>query len=75
MQSLDWWLVGFGLRCCALVFAELGCFLFLIPTLVNAHSDAALFGAVLLALAALFTGFVGTVSLSREVRTLMDRDQ
>ena len=71
MQSLDWWLVGFGLRCCALVVALLGSFLFVVPALVNAHSDLALFGAALVALAALILGFVGIVALSRELQALI----
>lgn len=76
MQSLDWWLVSFGLRCCALVVVELGSFLFVVPALVNAHSDLALFGAALIALAALFLGFVGIASLSREVQALIsDKNQ
>lgn len=58
MKSSDLWLVGFGLRCSALLFAEVACFLFVLPTLFNLHSDLANAGAVVVAIVALVGGFL-----------------
>lgn len=66
MKSLDLWLAGFGLRCGALLAGELACFLFVVPTLFNLHSDLADFGAALIALVALAGGFLGGLALTRE---------
>jgi hypothetical protein len=71
MKSLDLWLVSFGLRCCALLCAELACFLFVIPTLFNLHSDLANLGAALLAIVAIVAGFVSGAMLTREFQLLI----
>lgn len=72
MTSFDLWLTGFGLRVVALVAAELGTFLFVLPTLFNLHSDLADAGAALLALAALVGGFLWGAQLTREGRRLIE---
>ena len=72
LRSLDWWLVGFGLRCLALLIVELGTFLFVVPTMFNLHSDLADAGAAIIALVALVAGFVGVVGLTREVSALIE---
>ena len=75
MKSLELWLVGFGLRCAALLVCELTCFAFVIPTLFNLHSDAADAAAALLALVALIAGFLSGVMLTREFTALfLDKD-
>jgi hypothetical protein len=66
MKSLDLWLVGFGLRCCALLVGEIACFAFVVPTLFNLHSDLADAGAALMAIVALAGGFLSAASLNRE---------
>lgn len=71
MKSLDLWLVSFGLRCCALLFAELACFLFVIPTLFNLHSDIANVGAAILAIVAIVAGFLSGAMLAREFHHLI----
>jgi hypothetical protein len=71
MKSLDLWLAGFGLRCGALLAGELACFLFVVPTLFNLHSDLADFGAALIALVALAGGALCGVALTREFHTLL----
>lgn len=68
MDPLDWWLVGFGLRCFALLVCEAVTWLFVVPTLFNLHSDMFDAFAALIALAALVGGTIGTVVLMREVR-------
>lgn len=76
MKLLDLWLVGFGLRCAALVFAELMAFAYLIPTLFNLHSDLANVGAALIAIVALAGGFLVGAALNREFATLIkEKDQ
>jgi hypothetical protein len=70
MKSIDLWLVSFGLRCGALLIGELACFLFVVPTLFNLHSDLADAGAALLALVALAGGFLATAALTRELNIL-----
>lgn len=75
MKTLDLWLAGFGLRCGALLCAELACFLFVVPTLFNLHSDLADLSAAILALAALVGGFLLGASLTREFNYLFtDKD-
>jgi hypothetical protein len=71
MKSLDLWLVSFGLRSGALVIGELACFVYVIPTLFNLHSDLADLGAVLIALAALVSGFLAGAALTREFDNLL----
>ena len=71
MKSLDLWLAGFGLRCGALLAGELACFLFVVPTLFNLHSDLADFGAALIALVALAGGTLCGLALTREFHTLL----
>jgi len=71
MKSLDLWLVGFGLRCGALLVGEIACFLFVVPTLFNLHSDLADAGAAVLALVALVGGFLSGLMLTREFTTLL----
>jgi hypothetical protein len=71
MKSLDLWLVGFGLRCFALLVGEIACFLFVVPTLFNLHSDLADAGAAVLALVALTGGFLSALALTREFTTLL----
>ena len=66
MKSFDLWLVGFGLRCGALLVGVIACFAFVIPTLFNLHSDLADAGAALLAIVALAGGYLSAVSLGRE---------
>ncbi|HEX4738768.1 MAG TPA: hypothetical protein VH331_14515 [Allosphingosinicella sp.] len=66
MKSFDLWLVGFGLRCGALLVGEIACFAFVVPTLFNLHSDLADTGAALLAIVALAGGYLLTASLGRE---------
>jgi hypothetical protein len=70
MKSSDWWLVGFGLRAFTLAVTELACFLFVIPTLFNLHSDAADAGAAVIALVAIVGGGLSVTSLSRELTAL-----
>ncbi len=70
MKSLDLWLVSFGLRCSALLCMELACFLFVIPTLFNLHSDLADLVAALLAAFAIAAGFLSGAMLTREFQTL-----
>ena len=70
MKSIDLWLVSFGLRCGALLIGELACFLFVVPTLFNLHSDLADAGAALLALVALAGGFLAAAALTRELNFL-----
>ncbi|MBO9714383.1 hypothetical protein [Sphingomonas sp.] len=75
MKLLDLWLVGFGLRCGALVFAELAAFAYLIPTLFNLHSDLADVGAALVAMLALAGGFLTGTALTREFANVFrDKD-
>jgi hypothetical protein len=74
MKSSDWWLVSFGLRAFTLAVGELACFLFVIPTLFNLHSDAADAGAAVLALAAVLGGVVSVMGLSRELAALGGTD-
>lgn len=71
MRPLDMWLVGFGLRCAALLFLELGCFLFVVPTLFDLHADLADLAAACIALAGLVGGTVWGVSLTREMEALV----
>jgi len=71
MKSLDLWLVGFGLRCGALLVGEIACFLFVVPTLFNLHTDLADAGAAVLALVALVGGFLSGLMLSREFSSLL----
>ena len=71
MHSLDWWLVGFGLRCGALLVGELAAFLFVVPTLFNLHSDLADAAAALIALVALVGGIIGALALTGEMRALI----
>lgn len=66
MKSFDLWLVGFGLRCGALLVGEIACFAFVVPTLFNLHSDLADTGAALLAIVALAGGYLLAGTLSRE---------
>jgi hypothetical protein len=66
MKSFDLWLVGFGLRCGALLVGEIACFAFVVPTLFNLHSDFADVGAAVLAIVALAAGYLSTASLGRE---------
>lgn len=76
MKSLDLWLVGFGLRCTALLVCELACFGVVIPMLFNLHRDAADAGAALIAIAALVAGFLSVRALTREVTLLLpDKDR
>lgn len=70
MKSLDLWLLGFGLRCGALLLLEIACFLFVVPTLFNLHSNLADAGAAVLAILGIIGGFVGGIALTRELRTL-----
>ena len=72
MKYFDLWLVSFALRCAALVLVEIGCLLFVIPTLFNLHSDLADAGAAVLALACLVGGFLGGAALTREWRHLLE---
>ena len=74
MKPFDLWLVGFGLRCGALLLLEIASFLFLIPTLFNLHSDLADAGAAVVALASLIGGFLCGASLSREWHLLLKDD-
>jgi hypothetical protein len=71
MKSIDLWLVGFGLRCGALLVGEVACFLFVVPTLFNLHSDLADAGAALLAIVALAGGLLSTLALAREFNHLL----
>ena len=71
MKPFDLWLVGFGLRCGALLLLEIACFLFVIPSLFNLHSDIADAGAAVLALIALVGGFLGGATLTREWQLLL----
>jgi hypothetical protein len=66
MKSFDLWLVGFGLRCGALLVGEIACFAFVMPTLFNLHSDLADAGAAVLAVVALAGGYLSSASLGRE---------
>ncbi len=74
MKSSDLWLVGFGLRCCAMLFIELACFGYLIPTLFNLHSDAANVVAALIAVIALGGGYFATIALTREVASISEKN-
>ena len=74
MKSSDLWLVGFGLRCCAVLFIELASFAYLIPTLFNLHNDAANVVAALVAVMALGGGYVATVALTREMTSSSEND-
>jgi hypothetical protein len=71
MKSFDLWLVSFGLRCGALLIGEIACFLFVVPTLFNLHSDLADAGAALLAIVALTGGFLSAMTLTREFNLLL----
>jgi hypothetical protein len=71
MKSFDLWLVGFGLRCAALLVGEVACFLFVVPTLFNLHSDLADAGAALLAIVALGGGSLLAIALTREFNHLL----
>lgn len=71
MKPLDLWLVGFGLRCGALVFIEIAAFAFVVPTLFNLHSDLADAGAALIAVLALAGGYLASVALTRELNHLL----
>jgi hypothetical protein len=71
MKLLDLWLVGFGLRCCALLLCEVGSLLFVVPTLFNLHSDLADAGAAILAIVAIAGGFLWGAALTRELATLL----
>lgn len=71
MRPLDMWLVGFGLRCGALLFLELAAFLFVVPTLFNLHSDLADLAAAVTAIGALVGGVIWGVSLTREMEALV----
>ena len=75
MHPFDWWLVGFGARCCALVAGELAAFLFVVPELFNLHRDAADAAAALLAFVALVGGFLWGAQLTREMTTLLSDDE
>ena len=72
MTSSDWWWVGFGLRCLALVIGEIASWLFVVPTLFNLHRDAADAAAALIALAALIGGGLATLALTREARLMLE---
>ena len=72
MRAFDLWLVGFALRSGALVLVEIACFLFVIPSLFNLHSDLADAGAAVLALVAVIGGFLGGSALTREWHTLLE---
>jgi len=71
MKSSDLWLVSFGLRCSALLVAELACFLFVVPTLFNLHRDLADVAAAVLAILALIGGFLSAGALTREFNMLL----
>jgi hypothetical protein len=71
MKSFDLWLVSFGLRCCALLVGEVACFMFVVPTLFNLHSDLANAGAAVLAIIALIGGFLSGLALTREFHRLL----
>jgi hypothetical protein len=75
MKSFDLWLVSFGLRCSALLLVEVGCFLFVIPTLFNLHSDLADLGAAVLAIIAVIGGLLGSAALTREWRLLFEEHE
>ena len=76
MRSLDVWLVGFALRCGALLLLELTGFLFVVPTLFNLHSDAADVAAAIVAIVALIAGPCWGVALGREFHALVsEKDQ
>jgi hypothetical protein len=75
MHPFDWWLVGFGARCCALVAAELGTFLLVVPELFNLHRDAADAAVAFLALVALVGGFLWGAQLTREFHRLLSDDE
>lgn len=70
MRPLDLWLLGFGLRCGALLLLELATFLFVVPTLFNLHSDLADLGAAAIAIVALIGGPFWGVMLGREFDAL-----
>lgn len=75
MRPLDWWLVGFGLRCAVLLVAEVATLLFVVPTLFDLHRDAADAAAALIALVAIGGGVTAVHALTREVLLLLeDRD-
>jgi len=74
MKSSDLWLVSFGLRCSALLVAELGCFLFVVPTLFNLHSDIATATAAFIVVLALVGGFLGGAALTREFNLIKGED-
>lgn len=71
MKSSDLWLVSFGLRCGALLVAELACFLFVVPTLFNLHRDLADVAAAVLAILAVIGGFLSAGALTREFNMLL----
>ncbi|HEX5184911.1 MAG TPA: hypothetical protein VFW19_17365 [Allosphingosinicella sp.] len=70
MKSFDLWLVGFGLRCGALLVGEIACFAFVVPTLFNLHRDLADIGAALLAIVAIAGGYLFAMSLGRELNLI-----
>jgi hypothetical protein len=70
MKPFDLWLAGFGLRCGALLVGEIACFLFVLPTLFNLHSDLADAGAAILAIVALAGGFLSAAALNRELNLI-----
>ncbi|MFA5963670.1 MAG: hypothetical protein WC804_06600 [Sphingomonas sp.] len=73
MKSSDLWLVGFVLRCCAVLFIELASFAYLIPTLFNLHNDAANVVAALIAVIALGGGYLATITLGREIASSSEK--
>ena len=73
MKSFDLWLVGFGLRCGALLVGVIASFAFVIPTLFNLHSDLADAGAALLAIVAVAGTYLSAASLGREFNLIFRR--
>lgn len=71
MKSFDLWLVSFGLRCGALLFGEIACFLYVVPSLFNLHRDAADAAAALVAVVALAGGALTAAALTRELNLLL----
>jgi len=71
MKSFDLWLVSFGLRCGALLFGEVACFLYVVPCLFDLHRDAADAAAALVAIVALAGGSLAVAALTRELNLLL----
>lgn len=71
MKLLDLWLVGYGLRCGALLVLEIAAFAFVIPHLFNLHSDLADAGAALIAVLALAGGYLAIAALTGELHHLL----